>query len=64
MKNFEPTLEEIEDYNKKPSSEKQKVIKRTILGLIIFSLIYTTCFYFYGSVNDQIPGAKDLVKVF
>ena len=64
MQDFEPTLEVIEDYGKKPSQEKQETIKIVILGLVALSLIYMACFHIYSSVSDQIPGAKDLVKVF
>ena len=64
MTDFEPTLETIEDYNNKPNYEKQKTIRSVIFGLIALSVIYTACFYIFNSVSDQIPGAKDLVKVF
>ncbi len=52
MKNSEPTLEEIEDYNGKESKEKRMTIWIVILSGLLIGAIYTII-QTNSSVEDQ-----------
>jgi len=52
MKNSEPTLEEIEDYNGKESKEKSMTIWIVILSGLLIGAIYTIL-QTSSSVDDQ-----------
>ena len=52
MKNSEPTLEEIEDYNGKESKEKSMTIWIVILSGLLIGSIYTIL-QTSSSVDDQ-----------
>jgi hypothetical protein len=64
MKDFEPTMRGIEDYNGKESKEKKKIVNLVIFGLIAFGIAYSFAHSYFGTVDDQIKEAPYLLKRF
>lgn len=62
MKDNEPTLETIEDYNDLKGPKKRIVWTVIISGLIIGAIILAAKSY-YGNVNDSIPVKETIEKV-
>ncbi len=62
MKNNEPTLESIEDYNTLKGSKKRTVWTVIVIGLFI-GIILVAAKSYYGSVNDSIPVEEAIGKV-
>ncbi len=62
MKNNEPTLETIEDYNNLKGSKKRVVWTVIIIGLVIGAIFAVTKNY-YGNVNDTIPVQDPIVNM-
>jgi len=62
--NFEPTLQNIEDYNGNESKEKRRTIILVIISLLVIGVVYTVTAQYFMSANDQIVDAPDLVKRF
>lgn len=58
MKENEPTLEQIEDYNGNESAEKSRTIKMVILGLLIVGGIYAALKIAFNDVSDYV-GTKE-----
>lgn len=62
MREKEPTLSSIEDYNTLKGSKKRVVWAVIISGLII-GIIFATAKYMYGSVDDSLPIHDAIAKV-
>lgn len=62
MKDNEPTLESIEDYNTLKGSKKRVVWTVIIAGLIV-GLVLVVAKAYYGSVDDSIPVRDAIGKV-
>ena len=62
MKDNEPTLESIEDYDTLKGSKKRTVWTVIIIGLLI-GVIFVAAKSYYGSVNDSIPVQEAIGKV-
>lgn len=62
MKDNEPTLESIEDYDTLKGSKKRTVWTVIIIGLLI-GVIFVAAKSFYGSDNDSIPVEETIGKV-
>lgn len=62
MKDNEPTLESIEDYNTLKGSKKRVVWTVIIAGLIV-GLVFVAAKTYYGSVDDSIPVQDAIGKV-
>ncbi len=64
MQDFEPTMEQIDDYNGKESETKKNTIKNVIWITLTIGAVLALAHHLYGVVDDQIPGVPDLVKRF
>jgi hypothetical protein len=62
MKNNEPTLRSIEDYDTLKGSKKRTVWTVIIIGLIIGALFASAKIY-YGQVDDSLPTQDAIGKV-
>lgn len=62
MKNNEPTLESIEDYDTLKGSKKRVVWTVILSGLIIGALIVGAKIY-YGDAHDSLPVGESIGKV-
>ncbi|HEX5328804.1 hypothetical protein [Sulfuricurvum sp.] len=62
MKDNEPTLESIEDYDTLKGSKKRTVWTVIIIGLLM-GVIFVAAKSFYGNVNDSIPVEESIGKV-
>ncbi|WP_295052048.1 hypothetical protein [Sulfuricurvum sp.] len=62
MKDNEPTLESIEDYNTLKGSKKRVVWTVIIAGLLV-GIMFVAAKSYYGSVNDSIPLQDAIGKV-
>ena len=62
MKNNEPTLESIEDYNTLKGSKKRVVWTVILSGLIIGALFVAAKMY-YGDPHDSLPVEESMGKV-
>lgn len=62
MKDNEPTLESIEDYDTLKGSKKRTVWTVIIIGLLI-GVIFVAAKSYYGHVNDSIPLQDTITKV-
>lgn len=62
MKDNEPTLESIEDYDTLKGSKKRIVWIVVIAGLLV-GAIFVAAKSYYGSVNDSIPVQDAIGKV-
>jgi uncharacterized membrane protein YidH (DUF202 family) len=62
LKNFEPNLRQIDDYNGTATKEKKRVIRNVILGLILVGGIYSAFYNYFNSVEDQIPQTQNLLE--
>jgi hypothetical protein len=62
LKNFEPTLRRIDDYNGTETKEKKRIIRNVIIGLLVAGGIYSFFFNQFGAVEDEIPNAPHLLK--
>jgi hypothetical protein len=60
MKNSEPTLAGIEDYNNTESDEKRKTVKMVILLGLVIGCLYTGAKFMFNSVTDEIPTTQGL----
>ncbi len=62
MKDNEPTLSSIEDYNTL-KGEKKRIVWAVILGGLIIGAILAGVKYYYGEAKDTIPVEKTIGKV-
>lgn len=62
MKDNEPTLESIEDYDTLKGSKKRVVWTVIIAGLLV-GIMFVAAKSYYGSVNDSIPLQDAIGKV-
>jgi len=62
MKDNEPTLESIEDYDTLKGSKKRIVWTVIIVGLLI-GVIFLVAKNYYGTVSDSIPISDTIGKV-
>lgn len=62
MKNNEPTLESIEDYNTLKGSKK-RVVWTVIISIIVVGIAFTVAKNYYGKVNDSILVEEAIGKV-
>jgi hypothetical protein len=62
MKDNEPTLRSIEDYDTLKGSKKKVVWSVIISGLLI-GLLFLAAKSYYGNVNDSIPVEDSIGKV-
>lgn len=62
MKDTEPTLESIEDYDTL-KGPKKRVVWIVILGGLLVGAIFVAAKSYYGSVNDSIPVQDAIGKV-
>lgn len=62
MKDNEPTLESIDDYNTLKGSKK-RVVWTVILAGLMIGVILLVAKSYYGSVNDSIPVQDAIGKV-
>lgn len=62
MKDNEPTLESIEDYNTLKGSKK-KIVWMVIIGGLLVGLIFLAARSYYSNVNDSIPIEDTIGKV-
>lgn len=62
MKNDEPTLESIEDYNTLKGSKK-RVVWTVIIAVLLIGVAFTVAKNYYGKVNDSIPVEEAIGKV-
>ncbi len=56
MMNNEPTLEGIEDFDNKESSETKSIIKTVIIGLLIVGAVYAGVKIYFSNVSDSLDG--------
>lgn len=54
--NNEPTLEGIEDFDNKESSETKSIIKTVIIGLLIVGAVYAGVKIYFSNVSDSLDG--------
>lgn len=62
MKNNEPTLRSIEDYDTLKGSKKRIVWTVILIGLLI-GAIFSGAKIYYGEVDDALPTADSIAKV-
>lgn len=62
MKEKEPTLSSIEDYNTL-KGQKKKVVWAVILSGLIIGVILLAAKSYYGTVNDSLPVQEAIGKV-
>lgn len=62
MKENEPTLESIEDYNTLKGSKKRIVWAVIISGLLV-GAIFLAAKVYYGNLNDSLPVKESIGKV-
>lgn len=62
MKNSEPTLEEIEDYDGKESSQKRKTIWIVILSGLAIAIIYGVFNANYNVSNNEETPTTGIIK--
>lgn len=62
MKDNEPTLESIEDYNTLKGSKK-RVVWTVIIAVLLIGIAFTMAKNYYGTVNDSIPVEESIGKV-
>lgn len=62
MKDNEPTLESIEDYNTLKGSKK-RVVWIVIVSVLLIGVAFTVAKNYYGGVNDSIPVQEAIGKV-
>lgn len=62
MKDNEPTLSSIEDYNTLKGSKK-KVVWAVIISGLLIGAIFLAAKVYYGGVNDSIPVEDTIGKV-
>lgn len=62
MKENEPTLESIEDYNTLKGSKKRIVWTVVISGLLV-GAVFLAAKVYYGAVNDSLPVKESIGKV-
>jgi hypothetical protein len=62
MKNNEPTLSAIDDYDTLKGSKK-KVVWAVIISGLIIGLIFVAAKILYGGVEDSIPVTETIAKV-
>jgi uncharacterized integral membrane protein len=62
MKNNEPTLSAIDDYDTLKGSKK-KVVWAVIISGLIIGLIFVFAKIIYGGVEDSIPVTETIAKV-
>lgn len=62
MKDNEPTLESIEDYDTLKGSKK-RIVWIVIIGGLLVGAIFVAAKSYYGSVNDSIPVQDAIGKV-
>ncbi|MCH9814422.1 MAG: hypothetical protein K0U47_10840 [Epsilonproteobacteria bacterium] len=55
MKQNEPSLEEIEDFNGRGSEEKRRTVNLVIIGCLIAGALYTVVKMQNSSVSDALP---------
>ena len=54
----EPTLEAIEDFDNKESSETRELIKKVVIGLLIIGALYTLTKTYFSDVSDRVDTSK------
>ena len=64
MENFEPSMQQIDDYHGQESQEKSKTVKTVIFALLLIGVVYTIAHHVFGTVDDQIKDAPYLLKRF
>ncbi|MCX6074723.1 MAG: hypothetical protein NTY39_10420 [Campylobacterales bacterium] len=62
MKNNEPTLRSIEDYDTLKGSKKRIVWMVILIGLLI-GAIFAGAKIYYGEANDTLPTQDSIIKV-
>ncbi len=62
MKNNEPTLESIEDYNTLKGSKK-RVVWTVIIAVLLVGIAFTVAKNYFATVNDSIPVDESIGKV-
>jgi len=62
MKDNEPTLESIEDYNTLKGSKK-KVVWTVIISILLIGVAFTVAKNYYGKASDSIPVEEAIGKV-
>jgi hypothetical protein len=62
MKNNEPTLSAIDDYDTLKGSKK-KVVWAVIISGLIIGLIFVAAKIIYGGAEDSIPVTETIAKV-
>lgn len=62
MKNNEPTLESIEDYNTLKGSKK-RVVWTVIIAVLLVGIAFTAAKNYFSTVNDSIPVDESIGKV-
>jgi hypothetical protein len=62
MKNFEPTLGQIDDYNGTATKEKKRIVRNVILGLIVAGGIYSGFYNYFNAIEDQLPETANLIE--
>lgn len=62
MKDNEPTLESIDDYNTLKGSKK-RVVWTVIIAVLLIGVAFTAAKNYYANVNDSIPVAESIGKV-
>jgi hypothetical protein len=60
VKEFEPSMNSIDDYNGKESPEKRNTVIKVIGILLVLGTFYSIAYNTLDNVEDKIPGAVNL----
>lgn len=64
MIEFEPSMNQIDDFTGKATDEKNKLIRQIILSLLVLGGIYAFAHHYFGTVEDQFQDVPYLLKRF
>jgi hypothetical protein len=63
MREFEPTMRTIEDYNGNESKEHRKTVRWVIASILLIGAGYSAIHSSFDSVSDQIPNSENLLEL-
>jgi|GEM_PF-3164669 len=63
MREFEPSMKTIEDYNGNESKSHRRTVNIAIVSMLIVGAIYGVIHNSFNSVPDQFPNSQNLLEL-
>jgi len=64
MKEFEPSMSQIDDFTGQVTEHKNKIVRNVIIGLLVLGGVYSFAHNYFGTVEDQYKDVPYLLKRF